>query len=64
MPISRKKKGPRKIVGPTHNLTYSKEGGFAQKTQAYGKDELFSMIRAMMRDGYTEFHITTINPYA
>lgn len=59
--LSRKKKGPRKIVGPTHNVSYSKDGDFARQTQAWGKADLYKLLSEMMRDGFTEFHINTIN---
>ena len=66
MPLSRKKKGPRKIVAPTHNITAKgrPDNGACGtlNTQAWGKADLYSILREMMRDGYTSFTIDEIVP--
>jgi len=45
----------------THQIEFKKESDAHFKRQgAYGKTDLFNCIRAMMKDGYDEFKITTI----
>ncbi len=45
----------------THIIYFKKEGqGDYNKQPACGKDDLFSCIRQMMKDGYTIFKIETI----
>jgi hypothetical protein len=50
----------RKITGPTHNITFSKSGEAIRQQKAWGKADLFEIIRAMLKDGYTNITIRTI----
>jgi hypothetical protein len=46
----------------THELKYKMDNGHWHSQRAYGKTDLFNCIRAMMKDGYTEFEIKTLKP--
>jgi hypothetical protein len=49
---------------PTHLIVFQMEGGYAHQQHAYGKTDLFSILREMMKDGYTTFQIKTLKKAA
>jgi len=51
-----------KLKQPTHRITFWNEKlGWVKETQrAYGKNDLFAWLRQMVRNGYTEFKIETL----
>ena len=44
----------------THEVDYKMEDGYWHKQNAYGKTDLFLLIRQLMKDGYTKFGILTL----
>jgi len=44
----------------THTIVFKMDGGYAHQQNAYGKTDLFSTLRQIMKDGYTTFEIKTI----
>jgi hypothetical protein len=50
---------------PTHIIEFSKsDNGYKEggEQPAFGKTDLIDCLRNMMREGYTDFKITTIKP--
>ena len=45
----------------THYIEFKREGETSYRWQpAIGKTDLFSILKDMMKDGYTDFKITTL----
>lgn len=50
----------KQINQSTHIVEFKKEGGEWIRQGAHGKTDLLNIIREAMKDGFTDFKITTI----
>lgn len=44
----------------THEVNYKMVDGYWHKQNAYGKSDLFTLLRSLMKDGYTQFEIKVL----
>jgi hypothetical protein len=51
----------KKIKDKTHTITYSQNGQDNGPIPAFGKSDLFGIIRDMLKDGVTSIQITVLN---
>jgi len=49
----------KQIEKNTHIIDFKKDGEGFKRQGAIGKTDLLNILREMMKDGFTEFHITT-----
>lgn len=50
----------KKITEPTHFVEYSSPGAPELSGHAFGKSDLFDMVKDMLKDGVTSIKITVL----